>query len=96
MKHTPYWWEHAPREAPQFVEQPKKVDVAIIGAGFSGLSTALVLARAGLSVAVFEAGQIGEGASSRNGGMVGPSFHKLGIAGLNSQYGEEKNQRNNP
>ncbi len=94
MKHTPYWWELAPREAPQPAEQqqnpPKKVDVAIVGAGYSGLSTALVLARAGLSVAVFEAGQIGEGASSRNGGMVGPSFHKLGIAGLISQYGKEK------
>jgi glycine/D-amino acid oxidase-like deaminating enzyme len=90
MKHDPYWWELAPREAAQSVEQPKKVDVAIIGAGYSGLSAALVLARSGLSVAVFEAGQIGEGASSRNGGMVGASFHKLGIAGLKSQYGEEK------
>ena len=90
MEQSPYWWEHAPREAAQSIEQPEKVDVAIIGAGFSGLSAALVLARDGLSVAVFEAGQIGEGASSRNGGMVGPSFHKFGIAGLKSQYGEEK------
>ena len=90
MKTYPYWWEHAPREASQPVELPNKVDVAIVGAGYSGLSAALVLARAGLSVAVFEAGQLGEGASSRNGGMVGPSFHKLGIAGLKAQYGEEK------
>lgn len=90
MKHYPYWWEHAPRETSQPVNPPSNVDVAIIGAGFSGLGAALVLARAGLSVAVFEAGQLGEGASSRNGGMVGPSFHKLGIAGLKARYGEEK------
>lgn len=87
MKTTPYWWEHAPRETSKPNAQPAKVDVVIIGAGFTGLSAALVLAQAGLSVAVFEAGQLGEGASSRNGGMLGPSFHKLGIAGLNARYG---------
>lgn len=90
MKTYPYWWEHAPRESCKPVAPPEKVDVAIVGAGFSGLSAALVLARAGLKVVVFEAGQLGEGASSRNGGMVGPSFHKLGISGLKAQYGEEK------
>lgn len=90
MKTTPYWWEHAPREQNRPDTQPNTVDVAIVGAGFTGLSTALVLAKAGLSVAVFEAGQLGDGASSRNGGMLGPSFHKLGIAGLNSRYGAER------
>jgi glycine/D-amino acid oxidase-like deaminating enzyme len=90
MKTIPYWWEQAPREAACSVEMPARVDVAIIGAGYSGLNTAFILARQGLSVAVFEAGQLGEGASSRNGGMVGPSFHKLGIAGLRAQYGEAK------
>ena len=90
MKTIPYWWEQAPREAACPVAMPAKVDVAIIGAGYTGLNTAFILARQGLSVAVFEAGQLGEGASSRNGGMVGPSFHKLGIAGLRAQYGEAK------
>ena len=90
MKYAPYWWEQAPREIADENQQPAKVDVAVIGAGFSGLNTALILARAGLSVAVFEAGILGEGASTRNGGMVGPSFHKLGIAGLKAQYGTEK------
>ncbi|MGE4609962.1 MAG: FAD-dependent oxidoreductase [Paracoccaceae bacterium] len=86
----PYWWLDAPRPSETHIAQPAKVDVAIVGAGFTGLNTALVLARAGLSVAVFEAGQLGEGASSRNGGMVGPSFHKLGIAGLRAKYGFER------
>jgi len=90
MKTTPYWWEQAPREAAASGEMPATVDVAIIGAGYTGLNTAFILAQKGLSVVVFEAGQLGEGASSRNGGMVGPSFHKLGIAGLRSQYGESK------
>ena len=90
MKTDPYWWEFAPREESQPVEVPAQVDIAVTGAGFSGLSAALLLARAGHTVAVFEAGQLGHGASSRNGGMVGPSFHKLGIEGLKAQYGLDK------
>ena len=48
-----------------------KVDIAIIGAGFTGLSTAYNLRRedAGLSVAVLEAEVVGFGASGRNGGF---------------------------
>lgn len=67
---------------------PKRVDVAVVGAGYTGITTALHLARAGRSVAVFDAVAIGHGASSRNGGLVGPGLHKLGITGLTRQYGE--------
>jgi len=51
---------------------PKSVDVAIIGGGFTGLAAATWLRRLDpkLSVAVFEAGRIGHGASGRTGGMV--------------------------
>ncbi len=49
---------------------PAKVDVAIIGGGYTGLSAARRLAQGGLKVAVLEAEAIGWGASSRNGGMV--------------------------
>lgn len=48
-----------------------KADVAIVGAGFMGLSAALHLAQAGLSVVVLEAHRVGFGASGRNGGQVG-------------------------
>lgn len=89
-RNIPYWWLDAPRPPELPCEQPEKVDVAIVGAGFTGLNAALVLARAGASVAVFEAGQLGEGASSRNGGMIGPSFHKLGIDGLRAKYGQDR------
>jgi len=49
---------------------PKTVDVAVIGAGFTGLSAARALAMRGATVAVLEAHHAGWGASSRNGGMV--------------------------
>ncbi len=87
---SPYWWEQAPRlhlEAPTLAQS---VDVAVIGAGYSGLCAALVLARAGVTVAVFEAGALGCGASTLNGGMVGPSFHKLGVAGMKKKFGAER------
>jgi glycine/D-amino acid oxidase-like deaminating enzyme len=49
---------------------PEKVDVAVIGGGYTGLSAARTLAKGGARVAVLEAETIGWGASSRNGGMV--------------------------
>jgi glycine/D-amino acid oxidase-like deaminating enzyme len=52
------------------VSLPDRVDVAIVGAGFTGLSAALVLAKRGASVAVLESHTVGWGASSRNGGMA--------------------------
>jgi glycine/D-amino acid oxidase-like deaminating enzyme len=60
---------------------PDKVEVAIIGGGFTGLSAARTLAKRGVKVAVLEANTIGWGASSRNGGMtltgLKPSMHTV-------------------
>jgi glycine/D-amino acid oxidase-like deaminating enzyme len=67
---------------------PQHVDVAVIGAGFTGLSAARALARGGASVAVFEAESVGFGASSRNGGMVLPGL-KLGASELIKKYGKD-------
>ncbi len=53
-----------------------RADVAVIGAGFNGLRAALVLAEAGVSTAVFDAGEVGWGASGRNGGQVNPIGHE--------------------
>jgi glycine/D-amino acid oxidase-like deaminating enzyme len=71
---------------------PEVVDVAIIGAGFTGLSAARTLAKRGASVAVLESETIGWGASSRNGGMVLTGM-KLGVNKLISMYGRELTQR---
>ena len=49
---------------------PEKVDVAVIGGGFTGLSAARTLAKRGVKTAVLEENTIGWGASSRNGGMT--------------------------
>lgn len=70
---------------------PEKMDVAVIGAGFTGLSAARELARKGARVAVLEAESIGWGASSRNGGMVLTGL-KLGVNQLIRKYGREKTQ----
>ncbi|SDH71474.1 Glycine/D-amino acid oxidase [Pseudomonas benzenivorans] len=48
----------------------RRVDVCIVGGGFSGLSTAIELAQKGFSVVLLEAHQIGWGASGRNGGQL--------------------------
>jgi glycine/D-amino acid oxidase-like deaminating enzyme len=71
---------------------PETVDVAVIGAGFTGLSAARTLAMRGARVAVLEGETIGWGASSRNGGMVLTGM-KLGVNKLISMYGRERTQR---
>jgi glycine/D-amino acid oxidase-like deaminating enzyme len=49
-------------------------DVVIVGAGITGLSTAIHLAEQGIKVVVVEAQNIGEGASGQNGGQVIPGL----------------------
>src|ERR1700678_680760 len=71
---------------------PDRVDVAVIGAGFTGLSAARTLARRGANVAVLESQIVGWGASSRNGGMVLTGM-KLGVNQLISSYGRELTRR---
>jgi glycine/D-amino acid oxidase-like deaminating enzyme len=67
----PIWWADAPPEAAADRPLPARVEVAVVGSGYCGLSAALTLARGGAGVVVLEAGALGQGASSRNGGMVG-------------------------
>lgn len=62
------------------------MDVAILGAGFTGLTAALELARKGLSVAVVEAHRAGFGASGRNGGQVGSGYN-MGQGALEKELG---------
>jgi glycine/D-amino acid oxidase-like deaminating enzyme len=71
---------------------PDKVDVAIIGGGYTGLSAAITLARHGTSVVVLEAETMGWGASSRNGGMVLPGL-KPAMSTVIKRYGLETAQK---
>jgi gamma-glutamylputrescine oxidase len=76
---APYWWDAAPPETAR-APLPASVDVAIIGSGYCGLSAAAEFARAGRSVAVLDAEEIGAGGSTRSGGMIS-SGQKLALTG---------------
>src|ERR1700680_1032209 len=67
---TPYWWEAYTPTAGDLVDVPKAARVAIVGGGYAGLSTAIELAKHGIDAVVLEAGELGFGASTRNGGAV--------------------------
>jgi glycine/D-amino acid oxidase-like deaminating enzyme len=64
----------APAPVVPRLEGAARFDVAIVGGGFTGLSTALHLAMRGVRAAVVEAHEIGWGASGRNGGQVNPGL----------------------
>jgi glycine/D-amino acid oxidase-like deaminating enzyme len=89
VSREPYWWEAARLEVPVDVALPMRCDVAIIGAGYTGLSAALTLARAGRSVVVLDADAPGWGASSRSGGMIGHG-HRRSYAKLIERFGPDK------
>jgi glycine/D-amino acid oxidase-like deaminating enzyme len=90
MKLEPYWLDSAPRFTGAAARPLSgKVDVAIVGGGFTGLSAALALAKSGASVAVLEAGRVIGEASGRNGGHCNNgTAHDL--AGLVASFGLER------
>src|SRR5262245_38016806 len=63
-------------------------DVCVIGPGYTGLSAALELARAGYKVIVLEAKTVGCGASGRNGGQICTGFSP-GQARIEHQLGKD-------
>jgi glycine/D-amino acid oxidase-like deaminating enzyme len=89
MKSTDaYWWQAAPLAPTKPVPVAPSCDAVIVGAGYTGLSAAITLARAGRSVQVFDRQRPGEGASTRNGGItsgnIRPSYTQLA-----RRFGEE-------
>ena len=91
--HENVWAETAVAETiyPPLPESTR-ADVAVIGAGYCGLSAALHLAEAGAQVVVIEAHQPGWGASGRNGGQVIPGF-KYDPDELEAMFGRERGER---
>lgn len=74
------------------LEGDHTVSVAVIGGGFTGLSTALHLAEQGVDVAVLEAHEPGWGASGRNGGQVNPGL-KHDPSQVEADFGPELGDR---
>ncbi|MBO1074583.1 NAD(P)/FAD-dependent oxidoreductase [Roseomonas marmotae] len=70
-----------------------RADVAVVGGGISGLSAALHLRWAGLSVAVLEAAAIGAGASGRNNGQVIPTLTRHDPLAVRAIFGEARSER---
>ena len=70
FKARPFWWEAYAPEALAPIDLPKETPVAIVGAGYAGLSAALALGEAGIDCLILDANEPGFGASTRNGGMV--------------------------
>ena len=89
FKSEPYWWDAAPLGSVERVALPSRVDVVVVGSGFTGLSAALTLARGGRTVAVLEQGQLGRGASTRNNGALVPYLY-LKLDTLMKQFGETR------
>ncbi len=70
-----------------------QTDVAVVGAGIAGLSTALHLAQAGKSVVVLDAGQPGDGATGQSGGLIAPDFVKHGPVEIEQALGQKRGGR---
>jgi len=80
QEHTSSYYAASVNEATNFprLKGDIRTDVCVIGAGFTGVATALTLAERSYSVCVLEANRIGWGASGRNGGQM-----IAGISGKN-------------
>lgn len=81
MANTPYPQSYYAASANAAPERPAlqgevETDVCVIGAGYTGLSSALFLLENGFRVTVLEAAKVGFGASGRNGGQIVNSYSR--------------------
>jgi len=85
------WYAATAHELERFapLDGAVKADVCVVGAGYTGLSAALHLAEAGLSVVLLEAQRVGFGASGRNGGQLG-SGQRVAQDGLEPLVGRDE------
>ena len=86
---TSFWIATSERPEYPALGRDLRVDVAVVGAGIVGITTALLLERAGKSVALLEARRVAEGVTGHTTAKV-TSLHTLIYAHLRSAFGEEK------
>ena len=86
----PSLWYATAAPAPDLpaLEEEIETDVCIVGAGYTGLSTALHLAPEGVRTVVLEAAEVGYGGSGRNAGHCTPTFHFYSIPRVRRMLGE--------
>lgn len=85
-----FWYTDCAEPAPE-ADSAVDADLVVVGGGITGLSAALHWAEAGHSVTVFEAEEVGFGASGRNGGQVIPGF-KHDPDEVIARYGPERGE----
>lgn len=86
---TPYWQEEVDHPQGFSVKPPSKIDVLVIGSGYTGLNAAIETASAGCSTLVLDAQAAGFGCSTRNGGQISTSV-KPSLEALTKRFGFEK------
>ena len=80
------WVDTSPGTSYSVLEEEIETDVAVIGGGIAGLTTAILLKRAGLRVVVLEAGRVGTGVTGHTTGKVS-SLQQLVYGELRSSFG---------
>ena len=87
------WYEATVGDRPAYprLDGDLSVDVVIVGGGFTGLSAAAHLAKAGTRVALIEQYRFGDGASGRNGGQLGTG-QRAGVEEMEKEFGFERSK----
>jgi gamma-glutamylputrescine oxidase len=85
------WYEDTagPRPTYPSLDGDRSCDVVIVGGGFTGLSAAAHLAKAGTNVVLIDANRFGDGASGRNGGQLGTG-QRAGAEELEAEFGFQR------
>lgn len=89
QEHQSFWIASTLQSSYPPLTEDLAVDVAIVGAGLAGITAAMLLKKAGKTVAVIEAGRVAEGVSGHTTAKL-TSLHQLKYASLMDSMGEEK------
>src|SRR5436305_4050811 len=87
-KNTSLWVDTAPETDYPVLTPGLHVDVAVLGGGIAGLTTALLLKRDGVKVAVVEAGRVGGGVTAYTTAKV-TSLHGIQYQSVASSFGDD-------